>query len=56
MAEQWEVEIGRLVSHMEETRQAIARTTGELADRVRRKDGVGVDEPALPAFDKMPPG
>jgi hypothetical protein len=35
MAEQREVEIGRLVSHMEETRQAIARTAGELADRVR---------------------
>jgi hypothetical protein len=35
MAEQRAVEIGRLVSHMEETRQAIARTAGELADRVR---------------------
>ena len=35
MAEQRAVEIERLVSSMDETRQAIARTAGELADRVR---------------------
>jgi hypothetical protein len=35
MAEQREVEIERLVSHVDETRQAIFRTAAELADRVR---------------------
>jgi hypothetical protein len=36
MAEQREVEIERLVSHMDETREAISRTAAELADRVRK--------------------
>jgi len=35
MAEQREVEIERLVSHVDETRLAISRTAAELADRVR---------------------
>ena len=35
MAEQREVEIKRLVSQLDETRQAIAHTAGELAERVR---------------------
>jgi ElaB/YqjD/DUF883 family membrane-anchored ribosome-binding protein len=35
MAEQRAVEIERLASRMDETRQAIARTAGELADRLR---------------------
>jgi hypothetical protein len=35
MAEQREVEIERLVSHMDETREAISRMAAELADRVR---------------------
>jgi len=35
MAERREVEIERLVSHVDETRLAISRTAAELADRVR---------------------
>jgi hypothetical protein len=35
MAEEREVEIERLVSHVDETRLAISRTAAELADRVR---------------------
>jgi hypothetical protein len=35
MAEQRKVEIERLVSNIEQTRQAIARTVGELTHRVR---------------------
>jgi hypothetical protein len=35
MAEQRKVEIERLVSNIEQTRQAIARTVGELTYRVR---------------------
>jgi hypothetical protein len=35
MARQRAIEIERLVSNMDETRDAIARTVGELTDRVR---------------------
>jgi hypothetical protein len=35
MAEQREVEIERLISRVDETRQAISHTAAELADRVR---------------------
>jgi hypothetical protein len=45
MARQWAIEIERLVSNMDETRDAIARTVGELTDRVR--DTVDWREQAL---------
>ncbi len=49
MAEQRAVEIERLVSHMDETRQAIARTAGELADRVRETVDWRLQTPRHPA-------